>query len=316
MRKIDTAIYCWTAILVTACAAAPSYAADEVATVSAQGVAVKQVAPTYVRVRFRVVATGKTVQSALGKLDADRKAIEARVNALKEHKPEFRMGDVVQQSESGQSFQARMMAVAMAGGQKKDDSDEKRTQRLAFEVSLVWPMNAAPSDRLRQLDTIEEQLRQLELIDRGKAKSDEEDEEEADEEDKSKDDDGKKTAGEGKSQMQLDAGPAYDFIYQASDAEWADLRKAAFADARRLAEEMANAAGHKLGALQTLSNFGGGPESMFSQMEKYQSSMENMFGEGKAKFADDFPPDPRRTTIDQLRPIQIRSEIHAVFVLE
>lgn len=316
MQKIYKIIYFMAVILVTACAGSPSFAADDVSTVSAQGVAVKQVAPTHVRVRFRVVATGKTVQSALAKLDADRKAIEARVNSLKEHKPEFRMGDVVQQSESGQSFQQRMMAVAMAGGQKKDDSEEKRTQRLAFEASLVWPMNAAPLDRLRQLDTIEEQLRQLELIDRGKAKSDEEDEEESDEEDKSSADEGRNTAGEVKSQMQLDAGPAYDFIYQAGDAEWADLRKAAFADARKLAEEMANAAGRKLGPLRTLSNYGGAPESMFSQMEKYQSSMENMFGEGKAKFADDFPPDPRRTSIDQLRPIQIRSEINAVFVLE
>lgn len=283
-------------------------------TVSAQGVAAKQVAPTHVRVRFRVFATGKTAQSALSKLDADRKALETRVPALKDDKPEFRVGDVIQQPENGQSFQQRMMAVAMAGGQKQDEGDERRTQRLAFEASLVWRMKNAPADRLRQLDAIEDQLRQLELIDRGEVKSDDEEEDEDDIDSKvDAKEDGK---SESKSQMQLDARPTYDFIYQAEDAELAVLRKAAFEDARKRAEDMAVAAGRKLGALRSLSYHGALPDSMFSQMEKYQSNMEEMFGEGKSKFMDDFPPDPRRITSDLLRPMQVRSEVHAVFAVE
>lgn len=291
-----------------------SAVADEAPTVTAQGVAVKQVAPSHVRVRFRVFATGKTAHSAMSKLDADRKALETRVSAIKDDKPEFRMGEVIQHPEVSQPFPQRMMAVAMAGGQKKHEIEEKRTQRLAFEASLVWPSKTASNDRLCQLDEIEEQLRHLELIDRGKVESDEDDEEDAGGDRKG----GKKNDGkvERKSQMQLDARPTYDFIYQGDDAEFAELRKAAFADARKRAEEIAVAAGRKLGALRSLSCYGGLPESMFSRMNRYQSNMDDMFGEGKPRFMDDFPPDPRRTTSELLQPMEIRSEVHAVFSLD
>lgn len=299
MCHIHNRVHCLFALFVSVIIAAPALAEDA-ATVSVHGVAFKKVAPTHVRVRFRVAATGNSARSAISKIEADRKALHVRLDSLKGSKLAVLIGEPFQLAKAGRVDQPVRVDVPQ--------------QRFAFEVSLVWPMKAgSAADRLLQIDAIREYLWELELIERDDASKKDVAGAKGDS-DKSGDEvpaAGKKTARTDEdSQMRLDAKPTYDYIYEGSESDWAELCKSAFVDARREADELASAAGRKVSELHSISNFGA-----TRHIDVLSSELMSFDGEDRIRFLDQDLPNPRRATSDQLRPIEIRSDVYAVFKL-
>jgi len=285
--------------IMTAFAATTAFAEDA-PTVSVHGVAFKQVAPTHVRVRFRVVAMGNSARSAMSKIEADRKELQTRLGSLKGNEPIVRLGGPFQLSKT--SGEERMHAM------------DKRMHRFAFEVSLVWPLSAdSAADRLLQIDETKEQLWKLQLVERDDVGKKENAGAKRDG-DKSGDDSdaaGKRTVGaDEESQMQLDAKPTLDFIYIGSESEWAELCKSAFAEAQRQARELASAAGRELGELHSISNYG-----PVHYVDVLSPELGSYYGEDRIRFFDNEVPNPLNATSDQLRQIQIRSSVYAIFRL-
>ena len=267
---------------------------------SVHGVAFKKVAPTHVRVRFRMAATGNSARSAISKIEAERKALHSKLDSLKGSKPTALIGEPFQFAKTGREGGPVGVGVLQ--------------QRFAFEVSLIWPMKAgSTSDQLLQIDAIREQLWELELIERDAAGKKEDTGAKTNNDNSGDDADtaGNKTAGaDQESQIRLDAKPTYDYIYEGSESEWAALSKLAFAEAAKEAEDLASAAGRKVGELHSISNFGA-----TRHIDVLSSELMSFDGEDRIRFLDQDLPNPRRATSDQLRPIQIRSDVYAVFKL-
>lgn len=283
--------------VVAAFTASPSIG-DEVPTASVHGFAVKDVLPTHVRVRFRVGATGKSANSAMSKIVADQQVLRARLDAIKTDKPTAHIGEPFQ--------------IGKSVRRSQPNDGDNRMHRVAFEVSLVWPLKAQyATERLLRVDFVEQQLRDLELIDREDGNGSDRESNGATE---SSDGNGAeatyaRTVAQ-KSQMHLDAKPTYDYIYEQSDDERAALRNAAYADAQREARDLASAAGRQLGSLRSISNVGS-----VSSIDILSSELASYDAEENVRFFDRDPHSRRRVTSDQLRPIQIRSDVYVVFEL-
>src|SRR5215468_6257658 len=93
-------------------------------TVSITGRHIEYFAPDTIRVRCRIFSEGKSGTSAVTKLQAARKQIEARLATLKES-PRTHIGEPVQMQEKpNENMAARMQAMVMGGANKKPKEPE------------------------------------------------------------------------------------------------------------------------------------------------------------------------------------------------
>lgn len=250
-------------------AATPSYVASSV---SGTGTATIERAPETLRMEIDVLAKGKDLKDALGKLKQRRKAAEQQLAKLGADTKSIRFGTPrVSSIDNDQQRQMQMMMrQRMAGRGKRRAVDKPAVAPpVTIAVSLVaqWPLktDAEGADGAEQLllaaHALEAKVKDADLG--GRKAAEELSPEEAELAEESEDDDDQVYYG---GQPQAKPGePRFVYVASISDGQRAQALAKAFERAKADALRLAQAAGAKLGSLQRLSGgneAGGDPESL------------------------------------------------------
>ncbi len=266
-KRIGLMVVC--AVLLVPAVASVALAQKPEPTLSAQGSASLEKMPEIMRLKLDIQASAPELPQALAKLKEKR---EAAVKKLKE----------IGASDEAIAFEGptlvpdqteamkRQMAM-MRGGQDNQPEEEKDAKpakvNVALTLKLDLPLQTADTEALLvTVHQLQERIRKADLAGLKDEKLTEEEQEE-------------------KAEMQEQMGrfggdnqPApgeatFVFVWKVSDAERGKLLADAFADAKASAQELAAAAGAKLGPLVSLS---GGPTSQ-DEDYGYSYSMNPMF---------------------------------------
>lgn len=274
-------------------------------TVQVHGVSRQTFEPDTVRVRWRVYAHGVTAGSAVKKLDACRKILEKRLAALKENKPNHQFGPNVEHMEKEPTFQKMQMQILQNFGQgQKKDEDHDKLIRLAFTVTLEWPMSEGQiAEPYRLIDIIRRQLETIKIL-----KSDESEMDDGEDEEMEDEDDFVET------KIRVTDGPVFSYVRRLSEKETETSAGLAFQNARRRAEQLAKASGRKLGPLVRISD-SAKMTNVFDHM-KEASAVMDMFGSENPKFDEDASRPTTELVSEKLKPIPYHVKITVVFSLE
>ncbi len=283
--------------------------------VQVRGTGRQRFQPTFVRVRWRVYAYGKSARSALKKLRACRSELEKRIAGLDAPRPTHRFGAAVEHRPSEgrmAQMQAQIMRAAMGQGGGDEDKPKDRV-RLAMPVLLEWNLaGRRPEDQQREMDAIRDQLREMEVLKTG---DDDEDDSAGDDEDHAGDGDSKvaDTADAPSPRIRIEDGPTFFYVRRLTDDDMNAVARRAFENARSQAARLARSAGRSLGALQRLS------DSILSSMDQRQreaQEMMAMFGRQLPRFDEEEDRPGTELVSDKLKPIAYRVEMTATFTLK
>jgi uncharacterized protein YggE len=219
------------------------------ATVSAIGTTELRRHPEALRVQIELLTRGKSVEEALAKMKERRAAVRTQLTGLGATKDSIVFADNNLSSEKTEQ-QLQMEKMGRRGGSREGKAAKTKQAPpvvISSVVTAEFPLAGADSDAvLAAVHGFQQKVKAADIggLKRGEhqtAQEDEIDEEMA-------------LAGEAMDPGEVKRGePMFLFVCKLSEADRAKARAEAFAKAKRDAENLARAAGARLGELNTLS---------------------------------------------------------------
>lgn len=307
MTRAIVYVFAWVPVIFTSAGAA----ADEGASIQVVGHSVKMVTPNVVRVRCRVFSEGSTAESAMTKLTASRELLQTKLAAKGSNDRTHAFGPVVELEQSKGSLQEIQMKAMqnMMGGGAKEEEGEKFV-RLSFTITLEWKLiGEETAAHVRKIDAAKLELESLGLHEADESNSHVE-EEDSEDDDPQDTEAGVASAG---AKVRLVEAPNFSYVRTLTDNEIAEMAAEAFQDARRGAEQLAKAAGGRLGKLKHLSR---STAHETSEAANQFEQMAEMFGPSRPKFDEDELAGDSVIASDTFKPIAHRFDVSAVFAIE
>jgi uncharacterized protein YggE len=236
---------------IVACAAAwtQDNLSDRDGVVSGTGSAVIKRAPDRLRLQVDLLAKGKTLQEALGKLKDRRDAARMQLEKMGVAKDSIEFGEpkIQQASEEQQQMLEMMVRQKMGRGKKAKD---KATPPVTVSANLKaeWPLKSSNVEEL--LVTGHEISQKVKAADLSGSKDAEKGS--AEEEELSEEMDAQMMNAYG--QQQKPGTPVFIYVAKISDKERADATAEAFEKAKAQAARLAQAAGTTIGPLRNLTS--------------------------------------------------------------
>jgi uncharacterized protein YggE len=218
------------------------------ATVSAIGTTELRRQPEVLRVQIELLTRGKSVEEALAKMKERRAAVRTQLTGLGATKESIVFADNNLSSEKTEQ-QLHMERMGRRGGREGKAAKTKQAPPVVISsvVTAEFPLAGTDADSvLAAIHSFQQKVKAADMggLKRGEQQTAQEDE--VDEE--------MALAGEAMDPSEVKRGePMFLFVCKLSEADRAKARAEAYTKAKREAENLARAAGARLGELNTLS---------------------------------------------------------------